>query len=472
MIFNSIPFLILFSITFLVYWNVENSKKKHILLLSSVLFYLYFGVYVTIHFLLVVTINYLFSQQLFTKKQKGESTTSEIRIIILLNVLNLCVFKYFYFFMDSVYFITGYEEVKEASKSISLVLPLAISFYTFQLIAIQVDIHRNKITEKISFLDYYIFILFFPQLISGPIMRTGDFLPQINSPSITKASMYDGMLFILSGLFKKVVIADNIGPIIYPLYENPSQYSGWVLLIGCIAFACQVYSDFSGYTDMARGLGKLLGYEIPENFGGPFLSQTFKELWSRWHITLSTWLRDYIYIPLGGSRQSKFRSNLNLMLTMALGGLWHGANITFLFWGVYLGIMIVVERILEDMGWKKQSYQNFFLKIIKTTIIFVLFAMSGIFFRAGIAGENSVKVSFEFFKNILTFANGINLYRINELYAFIIVTLFFNYIQFNPDFLKKFSKWRSVFVPAFSVIMLLLLGLFGDGGGNFLYFQF
>ncbi|MCB1191698.1 MAG: MBOAT family protein [Leptospiraceae bacterium] len=472
MIFNSIPFLILFSVTFLVYWNVGNQQKKYILLLSSVLFYLYFSIYVTLHFLSVVTINYLFSQKLLAKKQKGENTTSGIRIIILLNFLNLCVFKYFYFFMDSVYFITGYEEVKAFSKSVSIVLPLAISFYTFQLIAIQVDIHRNKITEKIAFLDYYIFILFFPQLISGPIMRTGDFLPQINSPAITKESMYDGMLFILSGLFKKVVIADNIGPIIFPLYENPSHYNGWVLLIGCMGFACQVYSDFSGYTDMARGLAKMLGYEIPENFGGPFLSQTFKELWSRWHITLSTWLRDYIYIPLGGSRQNKFRSHINLMITMALGGLWHGANITFLFWGVYLGVLIVIERILEDMGWKKQSYQNIFLKILKTTVVFVLFAMSGTFFRAGIAGENSVKISYEFFKNILTFSDGIGLYRLNELYIFIFVTLLFNYAQYNPAALKKFANFRGIIVSTFSVIMLLLLGLFGDGGGNFLYFQF
>lgn len=472
MLFNSIPFLILFSITFLIYWNVNNSKKKYILILSSIIFYLYFSALVTIHFLSIVTINYLFSQRLLTKKQNGKTTSLEVKIIVFINVLNLCIFKYFYFFMDSIYFLTDVPGVKEISNSISIILPLAISFYTFQLIAIQVDIHREKITERIPFLDYYIFILFFPQLISGPIMRTGDFLPQINSPKITKESMYDGMLLIIAGLFKKVVIADNIGPIIFPLYENPSEYNAWALLVGCMAFACQVYSDFSGYTDIARGLAKLLGYNIPENFGGPFFSQTFKELWSRWHITLSTWLRDYIYIPLGGSRQNKFRSNINLMITMSLGGLWHGANITFVFWGAYLGLLIVIERILEDLGWKNQSYQNIFLKIIKTTIVFILFVMSGTFFRAGIAGDESVRISYEFFKNLLTFSDGINLYRMDELYGYIFVTLLFNYVQFNKNALSKLSNWRGVLVPTFSVVMLLLLGLFGDGGGNFMYFQF
>ncbi|MCE9499757.1 MAG: MBOAT family protein, partial [Leptospira sp.] len=347
MLFNSIPFLLLFILTYSIYWNVNNRLKKHVLLISSVVFYSYFSLAVTVHFLLVIFVNFLLTQKLFEYKSRNKETLGLIRLIVILNLINLFLFKYFYFFMDSFYFITKNPFFKETGMTVSIVLPLAISFYTFQLIALQVDVHRDKLKTPISMQDYFIFIIFFPQLIAGPIMRTEDFLPQLNNPKINADSVHRGLMLLMSGLFKKVVIADNISPIIAPLYQDPSKFDSLSLAIGCLAFMSQVYCDFSGYTDMARGLAKLTGFEIPENFHGPLLSPSFRDLWARWHITLSTWLRDYLYIPLGGNKRGFFWSNLNMMITMSLGGLWHGANITYLLWGAFLGAMLWIERILE-----------------------------------------------------------------------------------------------------------------------------
>lgn len=357
MLFNSIPYLILFAFTYLIYWNIPQKGRKPLLVISSLLFYAYFSFPFLFHFLFVILINYAFSEWMFRKKDKGETFDSVLYTIVILNVINLAFFKYFYFITDSLYGLTGYPSFKEISGSWSIFLPLAISFYTFQIIAVQVDIYRGVIEKRMSTVDYFLFILFFPQLIAGPIMRSQDFLPQLDNPTIDEDRMKKGIFLIIGGLFKKVIIAENIAPIIAPLYMDPSKYDSFSIFFSVLAFGIQVYCDFSGYTDMARGSANLLGYEIPENFQGPFLSQSFRELWSRWHITLSSWLRDYIYIPLGGSKGSIFRSNLNSFITMCLGGLWHGANWAFVIWGAYLGALIWIERSLYLHRGKKNSFR-------------------------------------------------------------------------------------------------------------------
>lgn len=473
MLFNSLAYLGLFFFTYLLYWNIPDRFKKFLLLFSSLVFYGYFNFYFLFHFLLAIAINYAFSLRLWKLKSEGKSTKYTTYTIVTLNILNLAFFKYFYFFTDIYAYLSGNESIRSILGTLHIFLPLAISFYSFQLIALQVDIHREVEKEKIPVLDYFLFILFFPQLIAGPIMRTGDFLPQINSPQINPDKMKKGILLVLGGLFKKVVIAESIGPIIAPLFANPGEYNFVSSYLSTLAFAIQVYCDFSGYTDIARGSANLLGYEIPENFLGPFLSGTYRELWGRWHITLSSWLRDYVYIPLGGNKKGFHFSNLNMLLTMAIGGLWHGANICYVLWGVYLGFLLGAERYLEKLSFLQKFYSpELKIRIPRTIFIFHLFVLSGIFFRAGSAGLDSVRIAFGVFKNLFTFADGKLMERYYELPTLILLGLLFNAFQYFPSIYEKGKKYTNILIPIFSVIMLLLLATLGDGGGDFIYFQF
>ncbi len=474
MLFNSIPYLILFTFTYLLYWNLPQKGRKPLLIFSSVLFYAYFSFPFLFHFLGVVLVNYLFSEQIFKKKEKGESHTFLLKTVLILNLINLGFFKYFYFVTNSIYSISGYTALKSWSDSLSIFLPLAISFYTFQIIAIQVDIHRGIIKERIKVQDYFLFVLFFPQLIAGPIMRSDNFLPQIDNPQIDPDRMKKGLFLILGGLFKKVVIAENIAPIVAPIYMNPDKYDSYSLFFSTLAFASQIYCDFSGYTDMARGSANLLGYEIPENFKGPYLSKSFRELWSRWHITLSSWLRDYLYIPLGGNQGSVFRSNVNMFATMCLGGLWHGANWAFVAWGAYLGAFLWIERTLYLARGKKTLLPEFpFVNVIRVVFVYVAFTTSGVFFRAAARGEESMTVALTIIGNTFTFKSvGETLDRVDELPLFILLTLFFNYLQISDVVYIKMKRFQNILLPFFAVCMLLLLGIYGDGGQDFIYFQF
>ncbi|TGK04084.1 MBOAT family protein [Leptospira langatensis] len=471
MLFNSLPFIGLFSITFLIYWSIPQKGRKPLLLLSSLIFYFYSGFAFSIHFLLVIAVNFFFSLKLWEKKREGQATSKLLFWIILLNFLNLAFFKYFYFFLDTLDFFSGSSAFSQFGTTIHIPLPLAISFYTFQLIALQVDIHRDHVPEKIPALDYFLFILFFPQLIAGPIMRTTDFLPKLDKPAIDFDRVKWGIFLILSGLFKKVVMADNISGIISPVYSNPESYNSLALYVTTFGFACQVYCDFSGYTDIARGSAYLLGYEIPENFRGPFLSPTFREFWGRWHVTLSTWLKDYLYIPLGGSRGGFWRTQLNSLITMTLGGLWHGANFGYVIWGAYLGLILGLERLFSPDP-KKEVDPKGWKRFWKITLIVHLFAVSGIFFRTASVGKSSLSLAGEYFKGFLNILGGKALVRWEELVLFILLAFFWNAVQYYPNLKERISRRFVWLLPTFSIIMLLLLGIFGDGGGEFIYFQF
>jgi D-alanyl-lipoteichoic acid acyltransferase DltB (MBOAT superfamily) len=301
-------------------------------------------------------------------------------------------------------------------------------------------------------------------------MRSGEFLPKLHKPEVSKESIERGLYLIITGLLKKVVIADNMGSILNPVYLSPDSYSWSSLCLTNFGFAMQIYCDFGGYSDMARGLALLLGFEIPVNFRAPFLSRSFTELWSRWHITLSTWLRDYLYIPLGGNKNGPFRSNVNMLITMTLGGLWHGANITYILWGFYLGVMLWLERIGDRLFGDK--FQKSYLVVPKIIIVYVLFSFSGLFFRTGMLGDKSLDICINFMRSIFTFQSGKTVYRHEELITYIVLTFVFNYIEYRGRIFDNNPLLKKVFLPIYSFLILLLLGLYGDGGGDFIYFQF
>lgn len=470
MLFNSIPFLILFIITYILYWNIGVKYKKYLLLISSIIFYAYNSISLSFHFLSIIAINYYFSNLLLERKKNNLETDSSIKLVVGLNLINLAFFKYFYFFFNSIYTLTGLVSLKEFSMSIQIALPLAISFYTFQILAFQIDIHRGKISNLPPVLDYFIFILFFPQLIAGPIMRSEEFLPNLDKPRIDWERLERGMYLIVTGLLKKVVIADTIGGIINPLYLRPDEYSTPSVILASMGFIIQVYCDFSGYSDIARGLAFMLGFEIPKNFRGPFLSLSFSEFWNRWHITLSTWLRDYLYISLGGNRGGFHRSNINMLLTMSLGGLWHGADIAYLFWGSFLGGMLAIERILDKTNFKLP--ENPPMKFLKWIFFLTLLSISGIFFRSGMFGEESLAEIGKLFVGYFSFRDGKLLYRYQEVIGYFSLGILLNYIEYKEYFKNEIPKISKIILPMYVLMIFLLLGLFGDGGGDFIYFQF
>ncbi len=348
MLFNSGLFLILFSLFLLCYQCVKNHRKLKMLLVIAFSLYFY---YKSSSWCVLILCGVCCSD-FFLGRMLGRAQTDVRRKLIvaaseIVNVGMLIYFKYFNLLADALASI-----VSTHFDPIDVILPAGISFFTFRSISYMVDIYRGQLAPADSFLDYAFFLTFFPPLLAGPVVRAKDMLPQIKENSMaTPQMMSEGLFMIMTGLVKKVVIADYIsGNFVDRIFDNPLLYSGFENLLGCIGFTIQLYCDFSGYSDMAIGLALLLGYRFKENFAAPFKSQSPTELWRRWHISLSTWLRDYIYIPLGGNRCGKFRARMNLFATMVIGGLWHGASWMYLLWGAYHGLLLILHKALKPFS--------------------------------------------------------------------------------------------------------------------------
>lgn len=494
MLFNSISFLFFFAIVYLTYWSIPERGRKNFLLVSGILFYSFFSFAFALHFLVIVGINYY----LYRKIIDLPNSSWPVRTAVVLNVLNLGSFKYFYFFNQVLSDLTGYPVFQKIPDIIHIALPMAISFYSFQMIASAVDTHRNPPEKIIPIRDYFLFVVFFPVLIAGPIMRIPDFFPNLESLKPDREKMYRACYLMMSGLVKKILVADPMSITISPIFSNPGNYDSFSLFMAGIGYSIQVFCDFSGLTDMARAVALFLGFEIPENFKAPFFSTSGRELWRRWHITLSFWLREYIYIPLGGSRVTEWRGYFNLVITMTIGGFWHGADYTFVVWGFYWGVILATERMLEDKyKIPLTPKNNLGLKILKASFVFILFSISGLMFRSNSA--ESMVVLFQGLvvnsQNMLTeilmsgeqsswivgsaelvAGSGIfHLDRIQDLervfYLFIALVLF-HIIQYFPEKMEKFRKYDSILMPSLGVLTIFLLTMLSQDGGEFIYYKF
>lgn len=346
MVFSSPIFLFLFlPLVLLVYFLLRGTVRKNIcLLLFSLLFYFWGETYLVVLMLLSVSLNYFFG----IKIEKQVDINRKKRILfyaIALNLLILVVFKYSNFIVDNINPILlsiGFDGIK--LKSIHL--PIGISFFTFQSLSYIIDVYRGSGAVSTSFSNVALYISLFPQLIAGPIVRYNDIAGQIVSRSINIEQFSSGAKRFIIGLVKKVLIANTVARIADDIFEiAPSEHTFAVAWLGAIAYTLQIYFDFSGYSDMAIGLGKMFGFTFPENFNYPYISKSIKEFWRRWHISLSSWFRDYLYIPLGGNKRGFNRTYFNLIIVFFLTGLWHGASWTFVVWGLYHGLFLILERI-------------------------------------------------------------------------------------------------------------------------------
>ncbi|MDW7976090.1 MAG: MBOAT family O-acyltransferase [Leptospiraceae bacterium] len=440
------------------------------ILLTSFLFYLWYSIPFFLMFLGLSVINYFFAIYLLNHKNK-----KVLWLILVLDISVLAFFKYFYLFASGVGYILQNEywiNIKEnliRDFQIEIVLPIAISFYTFQIIAFVVDCYRNTITEKISFRKFIIFIMFFPQFVAGPILRAKDFIPQIDQPKFSTTNIYIGILLILQGVLKKVLIADVIGYHSADVWYRPEYYDGinyWIVMFG---FAIQVYADFSGYTDMARGMSKLLGYELPENFQGPLIASSISELWNRWHITLSSWLRDYVFIPLGGSKGGELRTYVNLIITMSLAGLWHGATWNMLIWGTLMGVYLSIERWVQ-LHVPIELPKNFFFSLLKRILTLTMFIVIGVFFATP-----TLDKALLILKGMFLLPEGNPMVSFETISVLILIGLLLNYLQYDrriKDKIYQNTSLQILLILLGSFVISYLLYFYSDVGGVFIYFNF
>ena len=342
MLFNSLSYAIFLPLVFIIYWLLPNKYRWILLLIASYYFYMSWNAkYVFLIFITTFT-SYLCAI-LTEKNREHKKLILTITLIVCLGIL--FVFKYFNFFFESINYLLGN---KLHSISLNLLLPVGISFYTFQTLSYCIDVYRGDIKAEKHFGYYATFVSFFPQLVAGPIERPDNLLPQLR-----KEKEFDynkavyGLKLMTVGFFKKIVVADNLAYYVDMVYNDLSYYQGFALVLAAFFFTIQIYCDFSGYSDIAKGSAKLLNIDLMDNFKTPYFSTTIKEFWSRWHISLSSWFKDYVYIPLGGNRCSKLRHYFNLLATFLVSGLWHGANITFVIWGGIHGLLQILEDIFH-----------------------------------------------------------------------------------------------------------------------------
>ncbi len=344
LLFSSGFFLFLFLAFLIGYTPMQNHKKIRIIYVTLFSCYFYYktsGMFVLL-LLVVACVDFFISRKIFYSQTQTKRKIW-LTLSIIANLGLLCYFKYTNFFYELFCNLDGHS-----FEPFNIILPVGISFFTFQSMSYTIDIYRKNIEPLHSLLDYGFFVSFFPQLVAGPIVRAKDFLPQIDRPLMVTREMFgQGIFLIVVGLFKKAVISDYISiNFVDRIFDNPTLYSGIENLFGIYGYALQIYCDFSGYSDMAIGIALLLGYRFNINFDSPYKSATITEFWRRWHISLSSWLKDYLYISLGGNRKGKIRTYINLMITMLLGGLWHGASLRFICWGGLHGISLAGHKFL------------------------------------------------------------------------------------------------------------------------------
>ncbi len=346
MFFNSITFLIFFPVFLALYFGTSGRARLVVCLAGSYIFYGWWDLRFLALILFSTLVDYWLGRSIYHCNVDSRRRFY-LYLSLLANLGLLFLFKYFNFFSDELSSAFQSIGIQLSQPTLRFVLPVGISFYTFQTLSYTIDIFRRQLKPTDSLLKFSVFVAFFPQLVAGPIVRASDFLPQLDRDrKVVYRDLIVGTALITAGFFKKCVIADSLAPLVDITFDFPHTRTSISALLGVVFYAFQIYGDFAGYTDIAIGLARVMGYRFPANFRRPYLATGFSDFWQRWHISLSTWLRDYLYIPLGGNRYGSLATYRNLFLTMLIGGLWHGAAWTFVFWGALHGIYLMAERLM------------------------------------------------------------------------------------------------------------------------------
>ncbi|MUG96744.1 MBOAT family protein [Scytonema sp. UIC 10036] len=471
--FNSFDFVIFFLIVYTIYCCLRSNYKAQntLLLIASTIFYGYWSLSALFLFFISILLNFVIAEKIQDNREKP-ARKNLLYICIIFNLVLIGIFKYFNFFSHSLHKIFSLSGIYLDWVTLNILLPLGISFYTFQLMSYVIDVYRGDIKHVNNLFDFALFISFFPQLVAGPIERANDLLHQFNSERTIKAEqVHAGLFLIIWGFFKKVVIADNLSIIANEIFNNYTQYKGAIVIVGILAFTFQIYGDFSGYSDIARGIAKLMGFELTLNFKLPYFALNPSDFWSRWHISLSGWLRDYLYIPLGGNRQGSFNTYRNLFLTMLLGGLWHGAAWNFVLWGAYQGFILIVYRFFDKKS-KHQKLQGrkppWFLTLSQMCLMFLLINIGWVMFRS-----SSLDQTWSILTNIGLTPSEHSFTFTYELIFFCLPLILVQLCQhFSRDLLIITKLKPFFYIPIYS-LFIIWISIFGvRESGEFIYFQF
>lgn len=467
MIFNSIQYIIFLPIIFLLYWAIPHKWRNWLLLIASYYFYMCWNALYAILIIFTTISTWKLATMMNGKSPKIRKIL--LSLSVTLNLSILFTFKYYDFLMSILADVTNLLSIQIVPVKLGLLLPVGISFYTFQAIGYSIDVYRRDIKSENNLGVFALFISFFPQLVAGPIERASHLLPQFKEQkSFSYENFRNGLMIILFGFFLKLGLADRCAIYVDSIFNNISQHNGASYLLASFCFTFQIYGDFFGYSLIAIGSAKMLGYNMCDNFNRPYLSTSITEFWHRWHISLSSWFRDYVYIPLGGSRCSGIRRNMNLMATMLLSGLWHGASMNFVVWGGLHGIAMCVERTL-GIAKAPQNKLTYYIRIA-TTFIIVCFLW--IFFRADTLTDALTIISgifTDFGKPYIVWAHII-------IIAFVLFILAMQEIIYEKGF--HVSSIHNIWLRhsvryAFIVLTISFIMLFGVlNGDQFIYFQF
>lgn len=473
MIFNSIVFIIFLPIVFIAYWSLRNKPliyQNLVLLIASYIFYGWWDWRFLSLIAFSTIIDFIIGKKIDSSKTK-KSKKNFLLVSLIINIGFLGFFKYFNFF------VTSFQESIESlgfrfdTWTLNIILPVGISFYSFQTLSYSIDIYKKKIKPTNDFISFAIFVSFFPQLVAGPIERASHLLPQfLKKREFNYKTAITGISLISYGFFKKVVIADRLAIYVNSIFSDINNASTISLLFGIIFFSFQIYADFSGYSLIARGISKLLGFDLMINFNKPYLASSIPDFWRRWHISLSTWFKDYLYIPLGGNRVSKIRNYYNLIIVFLVSGLWHGANWTFVIWGglhgVYQIIYLQYNKLINPEDTKNKIRQ-----LINILVVYLSVTFAWIFFRA-----NSFSQAIQYINKILELDFTTNITQItanvgllNLIISFsVIILLYLSYLlPTNLNFQKEKSY---IYFNIITILTIILIGI--NGKAEFIYFQF
>lgn len=471
MFFDSVVFFVFLAIAVAVYWWLPNRRHQNIFLLVAS--YFFYGWWDWRFLLLMGTSTFV--DWVVAKRIEASDEQRHRKLLLILalalNFTFLGFFKYFNFFSDSLASLLSTLGIHGIPLwTLQILLPPGISFYTFQEVAYIVDVYYKKLKPADSLIDYALFISFFPHLIAGPIQRPSHLLPQVqNDRTINRQKFFEGQMLIVFGLFQKCVIADNCALVANGAFNGTlGSPSIPVVLLGAYAFAWQIYGDFAGYSNIARGCAQLLGFHFMVNFRQPYLATSLQDFWRRWHISLSTWLRDYLYIPLGGNRLGERRTYGNLLTTMVIGGLWHGANWTFVIWGAIHGGWLALERLL-GLSRNDAGEMSWFSGWVRRILVFHLVCLSWVFFRA-----TSIRTA-------ISFLHGLSIWSWQPVYGSALIFLcLFSLPMFLLDLLVEYSateyaiQRKSPYLQAaFGLAVFCVITFFSASNINaFIYFRF
>ena len=480
MFFNSLEFSIFFPLVFILYWLVSQKLflRNLLILIASYIFYGWWDWRFLILIVISSLVDFIVGQKLY-KTENLKKRRGLLAISLIVNLGFLVYFKYTNFFIET--FVDSFRLFgKELEVStLNIILPVGISFYTFQTLSYTIDIYRKQMEPTKNWLSFFSFVAFFPQLVAGPIERASHLLPQFyKTYKFNYNLVKSGLLLMAFGLFKKMVIADRAAILVNQVYNNPADYYGYETILATVLFAFQIYCDFSGYSDIAIGAARTMGFDLMKNFDSPYFSKSITEFWRRWHISLSTWFRDYVYIPLGGSRNGKYRTYANLFIVFLVSGLWHGAAMTFVIWGAIHGVFIVIEKALTKFRMKVFKSSNILNYVIALPFTFFIVCFAWVFFRA-----NSYNEAIQIVNNSLQIEGAQNIFKLGlkqpELYllfVMILLLLVFEIIHRHFSAIKILNKTYLPIRWIFYLLIVFCILIFGIYGENtikeFIYFQF